>query len=220
MKIYSAQVYKDFVLCLGYKGHLIRDFFLNYNNYYADVEVDMSSKQIKKNGPTDIEDWKVTLVDTGQKTNTGLRLHKVRKYLEDQDYFMLTYGDGVSNVDLDKLISFHKTKNKIGTITGVHSLSKYGQVKTDEEGIIHSFKEKPVLEDVVNGGFMVLNREFLDHPLLPLDVPIENVLISLSEQKKLALCLHNGFWHSMDNHSDFEKLNKIWDSGDVPWKIW
>lgn len=220
MKIYSAQGYKNFVLCLGYKGHLIRDFFLNYGHYHNDIEIDMPSGQIKKNGHSDIEDWKITLVDTGHKTNTGLRLHKVRKYLEGQDYFMLTYGDGVSNVDLDKLISFHKSRNKIGTITGVRSLSKYGQVKTDEEGIINSFKEKPLLDDAVNGGFMVFNREFLDHPLLPLDVSLEEVLISLSEQKRLALCLHSGFWHSMDTTRDFEELNKIWDSGNVPWRIW
>lgn len=220
MKMYSMQGYKNFVLCLGYKGHLIKEYFLNYGEHHFDIEVNPKKKEVKRFNEHEVEDWNIKLIDTGEESNTGLRIYRIKKYLKGHDKFMLTYGDGVADVNLDELISFHEQKNKLVTVTGVHGSSRYGQIKTDEQGIVESFIEKPLLADITNAGFMVINKDFLEHILLPLNVPLEEVLLSLAETKQLALYAHNGFWYSMDTYRDFEELNKMWNSGRTPWKTW
>src|SRR3989344_2214560 len=173
MKGYATQGYKNFILCLGYKGDAIRDFFLNYMNNTRDITINLRSGQMTMhNGET--EDWNVTLVNTGLESNTGKRLYAVRKYIENDPYFLLTYGDGVSDVNIDEVIKFHNSKKTMGTITGIRASSKYGQVKTNEEGLATQFVQYPLLDDRINGGFMVLSKEFLDHPKLAENLPVED----------------------------------------------
>jgi glucose-1-phosphate cytidylyltransferase len=220
MKGYYHQGYKDFILCLGYKGHSIRKFFMDYAFNHDDITISPYGLARKGNP---LEDWNVTLVDTGEEANTALRLHKVRHYLP-ASRFLLTYGDGLSNVDLKKLLAFHEEKCKthgvLATITGIHAHSKYGKVNADENGIITQFTEKPLLDDLINGGFMVLEKDFLNHLLIKENAPIEDILIELANKGKVALYPHRGFWHSMDTSKDHDELNNLWKSGDIPWKIW
>ena len=220
MKIYSAYGIRNFVLCLGYKGNLIRDFFLNYKNYVSDITVNLKEDSVV-HARNSSEDWNVTLINTGEETNTAKRLYLVRKYVEQDPYFMVTYGDGVSDIDIDRLFEFHEALGKTGTLTGVNPSSKYGEVKTDQDSLITSFVEKPVLKNsFINGGFMVFNSEFLRHPLLKEDIPIEMVFEKLVEHKEMALYRHFGFWHCMDTPRDYNSLNDIWKGGNAPWKIW
>lgn len=219
MKGYATQGYKNFILCLGYKGDAIRDFFLNYVNNSRDITINLKSGNIiHREGET--EDWNITLVNTGLETNTGKRLHAVRKYIEKDPYFLLTYGDGVSDVNIDELIKFHKSKPVVGTITGIRASSKYGQVKADETGIIVKFAQYPLLDDRINGGFMVLNKEFLDHPKLAINTPIEETIVDLTARRGIAVYHHEGTWHCMDTPQHFEELNKLWNSGKAGWKTW
>jgi len=219
MKHYSHYGYKDFILCLGYKGGLIKEYFLNYKWMSNDFTLNLKkeNERVVNYTRTD-EDWTITFVDTGAETNTGGRIKRIEKYIK-EDNFLATYGDGVSNLNLRNLIKFHKDKNKIGTITGVHPWSKYGTIHTNEENVIHEFIEKPILRDIINGGFFVFKKEFFDY----LD---ENCILEgepfekLANQKQIALFKHDGFWHCMDTYKDFQELNNVWRSGNVPWKIW
>ena len=222
MKGYSSQGYNNFVLCLGYKGDLIRDFFLNYQNHSTDLILNLRDGKIQRpNKEKDIEEWNITFVNTGETTNTALRLHKIKKYLEKDPFFMLTYGDGVSNIIFDDLLDFHINQKTIGTLTGVNPTSKYGEVKTGENNIINSFVQKPVLDDsYINGGFMVFNNKILRHPMLNEDIPIETVLADLTENNQLSMYKHKRFWHCMDTPRDFSSLNEIWESKKVPWRNW
>lgn len=225
MKGYSVQGFKDFVLCLGYKGNMIKDFFVHYKNHASDIEVDLGAgtvNQLTGHG----EDWRVILADTGEASQTASRVKKVERYVNQSPYFLLTYGDGVGDVDFDRLIQSHEAnqaKHGIAcTVTGVHAHSKYGALKTDNEGIVQSFVEKPLLEDIINCGFMVVNREVLSHPLFNEDVALESVLEQLAKEKKLAVYKHPGCWYSMDTQRDYEALNELWrkEKGKAPWVTW
>lgn len=219
MKCYSAQGYKNFILCLGYKGEQIRNFFLNYANHSHDITLNLKLGQIiTRDGNT--EDWDITLVNTGQETQTGGRLNLVKKYLEKDPYFMATYGDGVSDIKIDALLDYHLSLAPIGTLTGIRASSKYGQVKTDEKGIATHFAQYPILDDRINGGFMVFNREIFEHPLMRMNAAIEDIIEDLTKQRKIAVFYHNGFWHCMDTPQHYEQLNNLWKSGNAPWKIW
>ncbi len=219
MKGYATQGYKNFVLCLGYKGEQIRNFFLDYANHNHDLTVNLKKGDIiARNGETD--DWNITLVNTGEENNTGRRLYLVKKYLENDEYFMLTYGDGVADINLDNLVEFHKSSGAVGTITSIKAYSKYGQVKRDEKGIATHFVQYPLLDDMINGGFMILNKDFLWQPLLKENLPIEDIIEDLTKQRKIAAYYHNGSWHCMDTPQHFENLNQLWKSGKAPWKIW
>ena len=220
MKIYASQGIRNFVLCLGYKGDSIRDFFLNYKNYVSDITINLKEDSVT-HARSNSEDWNVTLVNTGEETNTAKRLYLVRRYIEHDPYFMVTYGDGVSDIDIEKLFEFHKKIGKTGTITGVNPSSKYGEVKTDDSNVITSFMEKPVLKNsFINGGFMVFNYDFLSNPLLKEDIPLEVVLEKLVNYREIALYRHFGFWHCMDTPRDYNSLNEIWKTNNAPWKIW
>jgi len=218
MKLYETAGHRDFVLPLGYKGEMIRDFFEGYarRNSVTTIGVRTDSYDILKRPK---EDWDVTLVNTGEYTETGNRLYQVRDFLGDAETFMITYGDGVSNVSLDELYKEHIRLGTDITITGVRQHSKYGQVK-EIDGVVTDFRQKPLLDDVVNGGFMVANRTFLDHPALRSNAPIEDVLIDLAPKGKVGVYTHDGFWHSMDSARDVEHLEHLWRSGNPPWKTW
>lgn len=220
MKIYAHQGYKDFVLCLGYRGNQIKEYFLNHRYFAHDFRMDLRSHKTELLSASAGEDFRITFVDTGLDTLTGERLLRAWKYV-DADEFMLTYGDGVSDISLEALRTFHDGKRAangvIGTITGIHPKSKYGLVVADEDRIIGAFTEKPRLPDYTNGGFMVLNREFLSY-CRPKQM-VEEALIEATRDRKIALYPHEGFWHCMDTYKDKEDLEKMWVA-DPKWKIW
>lgn len=196
MKIYAQYGFKDFILALGFKGGYIKDYFAK-KNYL-------------------ISDFNVTFSDTGLETPHGERILKLKKYINN-DLFMVTYGDGVANIDINKLIEFHKSKGKIATITGVHPISRWGLIKLDNNSLVTKFDQKPSLYDYVNGGFMVFNRKFFDF-LKPGDM-IEDALTRLVPQREITLYKHDTFWYGMDTYRDFLFLNKLWKE-DPKWKIW
>jgi len=220
MKIYSHYGFNDFIIALGYKGEYIKDYFLNQKYFQHDFTLSTKSGYTKIhksniNGVT--ENFKITFVDTGLSTLPGERILRVKDYIPKGEDFMLTYGDGVSNVDINKLIAFHKRQKTIGTITGVYPRSKYGLVRADTRGKITAFVEKPVLDDWVNGGFMIFKRNFFDY-IRPGEYEHE-ALKRLVAKKQLSLHIHNGYWHCMDTYSDVDDLNKMWVQ-DPKWKVW
>jgi len=219
MKIYDHFGYKDFILTLGYKGDYIKDYFLKQKYYESDFCLDTKNGEISNVIPNDHfnkDNFNITFADTGLETPHGERVLKVKKYITG-DLFMVTYGDGLANIDIDKLVEFHKSKGVMATITGVHPISRWGLVNTDENNIISEFSQKPALFDYVNGGFMVFKKEFLDI-LKPGDM-IEDALSGLIPQKQVALYKHEGFWFGMDTYKDFMFLNNLWEE-DPKWKIW
>lgn len=217
MKIYGSFSFCDFVLCLGYKGEMIKEFFVNLPWMSNDFTLDLpsSTKTIIPTYP--IEKWKITFVDTGEETNTGGRIKLIEKYIED-DLFMTTYGDGVSNVDIKRLLEFHKEKGKIATLTAVHPSSQFGIIE-EKDGIADSFKEKPMLEGLINGGFFVFSKKVFDY-LSEDSVLEEEPLRNLAKDKELAVYTHPGFWMCMDTAKQAQMLNKMWDEGNRPWKVW
>ncbi|MFH1520274.1 MAG: glucose-1-phosphate cytidylyltransferase [Candidatus Micrarchaeota archaeon] len=222
MKIYSHYGIKDFVLCLGYKGEIIKQYFLNHEILNRDFTINLKTgKYVVCNQSDDIEDWNVTLVDTGTDTMTGARIKKIERYVEG-DEFMLTYGDGVSNVNIEELLNYHRKKKTIGTLTGVNPQSRFGMVKTDQNDVVTEFVEKPVLfDDYVNGGFYVFKKDMFDHLTEDEQCVLETKpLVALAQKKQLSMYKHKGFWHCMDTYRDYLDLNSIWDSGKVPWKVW
>jgi glucose-1-phosphate cytidylyltransferase len=222
MKHYSYYGYKEFILALGYRGNVIRDYFLNFYNYNRDFTIDFTN-----NGKVEIynasikEDWKVTLVETGDNSMTGYRTKLCGKYIS-EDRFMLTYGDAVSNVNIEDLVRFHKEKNTIGTVTGVFPPSRFGDLVIQNDMIIN-FKAK--LKDTksgnpINGGYFVFKREMLD--LIPDDpsTDLEKIpMDKLVELKQLSLFKHENFWQCMDTYRDNQLLEKMWKENPV-WKIW
>ena len=220
MKIYAHYGYTNFILCLGYRGTAIKEYFLNHHLYTKDFQLNLSENSHQVLNPDSTEKFKITFADTGEDTLTAERLLKVEKYLHG-DAFMLTYGDGVSNIDLDALREHHEKQHHahgtIGTITGIHPKSKYGLVEMNEHNIITKFQEKPQLSDYTNGGFMVLTKAFL--PYCKPGEMVEESLIKACADGKISLYEHEGFWHSMDTYKDKEDLEKLWNS--TPhWKIW
>ncbi len=223
MKIYSHYGINEFVLALGYKGWKIKEFFMNYKAMTQDVTIEFDGKESFNFHDEVIErDWKVTLAETGEKAMTGARLWKMRKYLEGDGNFALTYGDGVANVDIQKLIEFHKSHGKIGTITGARPSSRFGELML-EDSLITSFNEKPnVSEGWINGGFMVFDAKRIWDYLWPDDnLSLEKEpLSSLAKDRNLAGYKHDGFWQCMDTMREYEQLNELWQSGKAPWKVW
>jgi glucose-1-phosphate cytidylyltransferase len=219
MKMYSAHGLNEFIICLGYKGYLIKEYFANYWLHRSDVTFDLSQNRVEvhENGT---EHWRVTLVDTGEQTMTGGRLKQVRRYLPPEEPFCLTYGDGVSDIDLTALIEFHKRQGTLATLTAIQPLGKFGAVTT-KKGKVVSFREKPSGDGRwINGGFFVLSPAVID--LIENDAtswehePLER----LAAQGQLSAYHHQGFWRCMDTLSDKYMLNSIWESSKAPWKVW
>lgn len=221
MKIYSHYGFNEFIIALGYKGDYIKDFFLN-QKYLSDnftLHTKSGITKIHKNiKDRSKDDFKITFVDTGQETLPGERILKVKDFIpETDDDFMVTYGDGVTNINIKELVKFHKKSGTIGTVTGVHPRSKFGLLSTDKNNIVQKFIEKPVLKEWVNGGFMIFKREFFKY--LRRNEFEHQAIKRLIKLKELAVYNHNGFWHSMDTYADVDSLNKLWISN-PEWKVW
>jgi glucose-1-phosphate cytidylyltransferase len=217
MKIYGRYGFREFILCLGYKGHLIKEFFLNYPWRANDVTLYLREHRQVVHEVRPPEDWQVTFADTGLHTPTGGRVARVRKYIKSDD-FCVTYGDGLANVDLDRLVAFHRAKKKIATLTAVHPMSPFGVIES-EDGLARSFKEKPRLEGLINGGFFVFNRKIFDY-LTEDSVLEEDPLRALAGRGQLAVYEHKDFWMCMDTFKDVERLNRMWAEGRRPWVVW
>lgn len=218
MKIYSAFGINDFIICLGYKGYLIKEYFANYSLHMADVTFDMREGKTTVHN-NKVEDWRVTLVDTGERTQTGGRLKRVRAHLGDED-FCFTYGDGVSSIDINELRRFHKDHGKLATMTAVMPPGRYGALQI-EEGKVVNFLEKPQGDGGwINGGFFILNPKSLD--LIDHDETIweREPIHRLVEQDQMGAMKFNGFWQSMDTLRDKNLLEQLWSSGKAPWKVW
>ena len=220
MKIYSAAGLNDFIICLGYKGYVIKQYFATYSLHMSDVTFDLRHNQmeIHKNGA---EDWRVTLVETGEKTMTGGRIKRVRDFLGD-DIFCLTYGDGVTDLDINKLITFHREQKTLATLTAVQPPGRFGAFNLQRnKNLITSFKEKPQGDGAwINGGFFILDPRVIDY--------IDDDLISwerepmerLAHDEMLSAYRHYGYWQNMDTLRDKNVLEELWQSGRAPWKIW
>lgn len=221
MKRYAAYGFNDFVLALGYKADYIKDFFLNQKAFTSDFTLETKDHEVTYylEGRKEIDDFKITFVDTGLDTLPGERILRCQKYLPKEDKeFMVTYGDGVTDLNIKSTLEFHRKQGTIGTITGVHPRSKYGLVEVNGDSKVNTFQEKPVLTDWVNGGYMVFKREFLEY--LKEGETEHPALARLAEKQQLSLYKHDGFWYAIDTYKELEDLQKIWESGDIPWRTW
>lgn len=219
LKMYSAHGVNDFVICCGYKGYMIKEYFANYFLHMSDVTFDMANGNIMKIHQQFAEPWKVTLIDTGENTQTGGRLKRVRQYLDQED-FCFTYGDGVSNVDLAKLIAFHKAHGKHATVTAVQPPGRFGALEMTGN-LVKSFIEKPHGDSMyINGGFFVLSPKVID--LIEDDITLweKKPLETLANLKQLQAFIHTGFWQPMDTLRDKQYLEDLWATGRAPWKVW
>ena len=217
MKTYGAHGINDFVICLGYKGYMIKEYFANYFLHMSNVTIDIQKNHVEVH-EVNAEPWKITLVDTGIKTMTGGRVKKIEKYVDDT--FCLTYGDGLSNVDISKLIQHHKVQKTIGTITAVQPPGRFGSLEINDNKV-KSFQEKPKGDmNWINGGFFVFNKEIFnyiknDNTILEKE-PLEN----LSNEGQLNAFKHNDFWYAMDTLREKNHLEQLWKENKAPWKIW
>lgn len=221
MKIYSYYGFNEFILALGYKGDYIKQFFLNQKAYASDFTLETKNFDVEYHleNRIEIDDFKITFVDTGLETLPGERIIRCKKYIPKSDKdFMVTYGDGVSDIDLKKLLSFHKKQKTIGTITGVQLRSKFGVVVVNDKNIVKEFAEKPFSKDWINGGYMVFKRKFFDY--LRNGEAEHPALRRLAADKELSLYKHEGFWACMDTNKELNDLNNLWIQPKPPWKIW
>lgn len=219
MKIYSHYGHNDFIICLGYKGYVIKEYFANYFLHNSDVTFDISNNKVEIHSSFS-EPWKVTLIDTGLNTGTGGRIKKAGKYLNNEPFF-LTYGDGVADININSLLAFHKKHNKLVTITAVQPEGRFGTLEINNDNIVNSFVEKPVGDNAwINGGFFLCQKECLnyisDYSTLWEKAPLEII----ANNKELAAFKHMGFWQCLDTGRDLQKLNEKWKSETAPWKVW
>ncbi|MBT1516416.1 MULTISPECIES: glucose-1-phosphate cytidylyltransferase [unclassified Bradyrhizobium] len=220
LKIYSHYGINDFVICCGYKGYLIKEYIANYFLHVSDVTVDMTKNRMQVH-QHHAEPWKVTLVDTGEKTMTGGRLKRVANYLTDEDAFCLTYGDGVGDIDISASIAFHRRQGTLATLTATYPPSRFGAFKICSDHRVASFKEKPWGDgEMINGGFFVLSPKVFDLLVDDSTVWEHEPLTTLAEQQQLSAYQHHGFWQPMDTLRDKTFLEALWIEGNAPWKVW
>lgn len=218
MKTYAAYGYTDFAIALGYKGDVIKDFFLNYKLHKSDMIVSLKSGNVRYENDAS-EDWTVGLHETGVNSLTGGRLFNLKKLFKPGDTFMLTYGDGVADVDIAKLVQFHKDHGKIATLTAVRPPARFGSIEMENDGHILEFKEKPQLgEGWINGGYFVFDYKVFDYLTDELTILEREPLETLAMENQLVAYRHEGFWHCMDTIRDRDNLNEIWAKGNAPWK--
>lgn len=218
MKTYSHYGFNEFVICLGYKGYMIKEYFSNYFLHNCDVTFDMHTNEISVHQNVN-EPWKVTLVDTGAETMTGGRVKRIQPYVAGET-FMMTYGDGVADVDISALIEFHAAHGKAATLTAVQPLGRFGALDLEGDSVL-SFREKPLGDgDWINGGYMVLEPSVFDHIDGDATVFEHEPMQSLAVDGELIAFQHMGFWQPMDTLRDKMQLEKLWDSGEAPWKVW
>jgi glucose-1-phosphate cytidylyltransferase len=219
MKIYSFFGINEFIICCGYKGYLIKEYFSNYSLHRSDITINILKNTIDVH-KKDAEDWRITLVDTGQETLTGGRILRIKNYI--QEDFLLTYGDGVANINIKELINYHKSKNKLATMTVVQSQGRFGAVDIDiESNLVKNFYEKPKGDGYwINGGFFVLKKDIFRYLKDDSTIWEKEPLEKLSKDSELAAYYHKDFWHAMDTMRDKDYLDKIWSSNNAPWKLW
>jgi glucose-1-phosphate cytidylyltransferase len=219
MKLYAHYGLSEFVICLGYKGDLIRDYFLNYEISNRDFTVTLGSREVKVHNCHSEGGWKVTLAETGDATMTGGRIKRVTHYLG-KETFLATYGDGVANVDIPRLVAFHRARGRLATVTAVRPSSRYGELEI-EDGYVKLFREKPQVQGGwINGGFFVFERavlELIEDDNETLEV---GLLAKLAESEQLSVYQHEGFWQCMDTYREMQLLNELWRSGCAPWALW
>jgi glucose-1-phosphate cytidylyltransferase len=222
MRLYSAHQINHFILCLGHKGWVIKEYFLNYHALASDLTVSLGDHESVEFHDAVAENWRVTLADTGEKTQTGARLSRVRKYLREDRPFCMTYGDGVADLDVCELMRFHKLHGRIATVTGVRPPGRFGVMRTvHRQGIsvVHKFLEKPQTEQGwINGGFFVLDQRIWDYVSDDEDLVFEGEpLQRLARDGQLVMFEHRGFWQPMDTYREWSLLNDLWHSGNAPW---
>jgi glucose-1-phosphate cytidylyltransferase len=220
MKHYSTYGINEFIICCGYKGFVIKEYFANYFLHMSDITFDMKNNKMVVH-QQNVEPWNVTLIDTGEKTMTGGRLKRVKEYLNNQDSFCFTYGDGVSNINISEQILFHKTHGKLATVAAVRPPGRYGSISLDENQFVTNFLEKPLGDGaLINGGFFVLSPNCID--LIEDDETTWEAfpLTELARQQELVAFEHNGFWQPMDTLRDKNYLEDLWLNGKAPWKVW
>ncbi len=218
MKIYSVYGVNDFIVCLGYKGYMVKEYFSNYFLHTSDVTIDIGNNNIEVH-QNSAEPWRVTLLDTGIDTMTGGRLRRVRDHLGDED-FCFTYGDGLGDINITELIAFHERQDKLATVTAIQLPGRFGALKIDNDSV-SGFEEKPQGDGGwINGGFFVLSPKVLEHISGDETSWEHEPLARLAEQGQLSAFLHHGFWQPMDTMRDKTQLEELWKSGRAPWKVW
>lgn len=219
MKLYSFYGYNDFIICAGYKQQIIKEWFANYYLHNTDVTFDLKSNSMEVHSNYS-EPWRVSVIDTGLNTMTGGRVKRIQKYIGNEP-FMLTYGDGVSNVNISELIKFHKKHGKCCTMTAISVGQRFGVLEMDEENKVSGFREKDDLDgNLINVGFMVCNPEIFDYIKDDSIVLEEEPLQNLSQEGELMAYRHEGFWQCMDTKREMEKLEEMWANNEAPWKVW
>jgi glucose-1-phosphate cytidylyltransferase len=220
MKIYSHYGINDFVICLGYKGYIVKEYFANYYRHMSDITFDLANNKeiIHNNGA---EKWKVTLVNTGDETMTGGRIKRIYDYIKDDEIFCLTYGDGVSDVNISKLIEFHKSHKKLATLTATQPPGRFGALHINEKNVVTDFHEKPDGDgSFINGGFFVLSPKVIEYIEGDKTLFEQEPLKNLTSNQQLAAFKHTGFWQPMDTLRDKNHLEELWQSGRAPWRVW
>jgi glucose-1-phosphate cytidylyltransferase len=218
MKTYSFYGYNEFTIALGYKGEIIKDFFINYHLHKSDLSICLETGKLNLTNKVS-ENWKINLHDTGMNSMTGGRLFNLKKLFNAGETFMLTYGDGVSDIDIKKLVEFHLSHGKIATLTAVRPPARFGSIEFEKNGVIKEFKEKPQIgEGWINGGYFVFDYKIFDYLKDNLSILERDPLENLSHENQLMAYQHSGFWHCMDTIRDRDNLNEIWATGNAPWK--
>ncbi len=218
MKIFAHHGFTDFVVCTGYKGQVIKEYFLNYQAFRNDCTIHLGSRdQIEYHGNHLESDWRVTVVDTGAETNTGGRVKRVERFI-DGDTFMVTYGDGLADVDVVALLRYHRAHGRMATLTAVQPLTRFGIVRLGDDGQVASFREKPKSEDWVSAGFFVFDRRVFEYIGMN-DVLEQEPLEALAKEGQLISFRHEGFWQPMDTSRELTMLNELWAAG-APWNVW
>lgn len=221
MKIYEAHGFNDFVVCCGYKGNIIKEYFINYFLYNSDITVEVGNNKIDVHY-SNAESFKVTLVDTGLETNTAGRIKRIEKYVKGET-FMLTYGDGVTNANITELLAFHKKAGKLVTLTSIQLPGRFGNIQTNDDGVVEKFQEKPEGDGVwINGGFFVMEPGVFNYLKGDMDtIQWETEpLVKLANDKQLASFRHKGFWKCMDALRDKVELEHLWETNQAKWKVW
>lgn len=220
MKLYSHYGVRRFILCLGYKGYLIKSYFLDYRTNLSDFTIHMRTRDVEFHNSDGEEDWDITCAETGLSSGTGGRLSLVREYI-DTDTFLFTYGDGLADIDIGKLVQYHQDHAGLATVTGVHPASRYGEMHADS-GTVVEFNEKPTLPvGFVSGGFFVFDRgvfDYLDSD--PTHMLEQSPLQRMARDRQLMVFGHEGFWIGMDTYRDYQYVNELWTMGDAPWRVW
>lgn len=234
MKMYAHYGFKDFVLCLGYKGDMIKEYFFNYARHNYDCTLELASGKVKIHSGTALPDWTITCVDTGQRMMTGARLKKIEQFI-DEEFFMLTYGDGLADINLKNLLDFHCSNKRIGTVTGVRPPSRFGELRILGQKVEEFSEKSQIKEGFINGGFFVFDKRIFSYLNDQDDCIFEREpLEKLSSDQQLAVYKHDGFWQCMDTYRDWQLLNNLWEGrevekelhfksvqgGGVPWKVW